>query len=150
MIQPLKDRTRFQSKVLTRYYTRFKSLIDELRERTLSDTTVNFINEQIEVINRNHDEMELKKLVRKAQCAIIKKLQKDHKIVPKGYYTTMWMALGMSAFGIPMGAAFGAATDNMGLLGIGIPIGMSLGIAIGAQKDAQAAKNGLQLKFKNS
>ena len=60
------------------------------------------------------------------------------------------MALGMSAFGIPMGVAFGAATDNMGLIGIGIPIGMSIGIAVGAQKDAQAAKNGLQLKFKNA
>jgi hypothetical protein len=36
------------------------------------------------------------------------------------------MVLGMSAFGIPMGVAFGLSMGNIGLLGIGLPIGMGV------------------------
>jgi zinc transporter ZupT len=150
MIQELKERTRFQNKGLNRCYPRFKELIDELRERSLSDTMVSFINQRLDIINRNHDEKELKKEVRKAQYTIIKKLEKEHKIVPKGYYQSMWLALGMTVFGVPMGMAFGAAIGNIAMFGIGLPIGMAIGIAIGSQKDAEAAKNGRQLKFKNA
>jgi hypothetical protein len=150
MIQELKNRTRFQNKALNRCYPRFKELIDELRTRSLSEEMVGFINQRVDIVNRNHDEKELKKEVRKAQYAIIKKLEKDHKIVPKGYYQTLWLALGMSIFGVPMGMAFGAAIGNIAMFGIGIPIGMAIGIAVGSQKDAAAAKNGLQLKFKNA
>lgn len=150
MIQPLKDRTRFQNKSLAKCYPKFKELIDELRERSLSDTMVGFINQHLEVINRSHDEKGLKKEVRKAQYAIIKKLEKDHKIVPKGFYQSMWLALGMTVFGVPMGMAFGAAIGNIAMFGIGLPIGMAIGIAVGSQKDTQAAKEGRQLKFKNS
>ena len=147
MIQELKDRTRFQDKSLTKCYPKFKSLIDELREHSLSDTMVSFINQQVDIINRNHDENELKKQVRKSQYAIIKKLEKELKIVPKGYYRSQWLALGMTIFGIPIGMAFGAAIDNIAMFGIGLPIGMAIGIAVGSQKDDQAAKNGRQLKF---
>lgn len=147
MIQHLKDRRRFNNKSLAKSYPLFKELIDELRERSLSDSMVSFINQQIDLINRNQGEKELKKQVRKSKHAIARKLEKEHKIVPKGYYKQLWMALGMSAFGIPMGAAFGAAIGNMAMLGMGIPIGMAFGIAVGSQKDAQAAKEGRQLNF---
>jgi len=147
MIKELKNRTRFNNKSLAKCYPLFKELIDELRERSLSDTMVSFINQQIDLINRNQGEKELKKQVRKSKHAITRKLEKEHKIVPKGYYRTIWMAIGMSAFGIPFGTAFGAAIGNMAMLGMGIPIGMAIGIAIGSQKDAQAAKNGRQLNF---
>ena len=147
MIQPLKERTRFQNEKVTKCYTKFSDLIDELRSRSLSNDTTTVINKEINLINEKPDEKELKKQVRKSQHIIIKKLEKEHKIVPKGYYRTTWMAIGMSAFGIPMGAAFGAALGNMAMIGMGIPIGMAIGITVGSQKDAQAAKDGRQLNF---
>jgi hypothetical protein len=55
------------------------------------------------------------------------------------------MAIGMSAFGIPLGVAFGASLGNMGLLGIGIPIGMVFGMAIGSGMDKKAIQEGRQL-----
>ena len=147
MIHELKDRTRFNNKSLAKCYPNFKSLIDELRTRSLSDNVVSFINKQVDIINRNHDEKGLKKQVRKSQYHIIKMLEKEHKIVPKGYYRNLWLALGMSVFGLPIGVAFGAALGNMAFMAMFMPVGMVIGMAIGSQKDTEAAKNGRQLNF---
>ncbi|MBT8322649.1 MAG: hypothetical protein KJO94_04145, partial [Eudoraea sp.] len=67
------------------------------------------------------------------------------KIVTKNYYRNLWLALGMTVFGIPLGVAFGAAQDNMAFLGVGIPIGMAIGIGVGTAMDEQAKKKGKQL-----
>lgn len=80
--------------------------------------------------------------LRKYLSRLTKFLVKEFKIVTSGYYQTQWMAIGMSAFGIPFGAAFGAAMGNMAFLGIGIPIGMTMGIAIGSGMDKKAAQEG--------
>ena len=53
----------------------------------------------------------------------------------------------MSAFGIPLGVAFGASLDNMAFLGIGIPIGMAIGMAVGAGMDKKAFEEGRQLNL---
>jgi len=55
------------------------------------------------------------------------------------------LAIGMSAFGIPFGVVFGASLDNMGYLGIGLPIGMAVGMVIGAGMDKKAFEEGRQL-----
>lgn len=147
MIQELKSRTRFQNPKLTKCYQKLETLLEELRTRSLSDTVVGFINQQVQLINQNHDEKALKKQVNKSLRQIIKLLEKEHKIVPKGHYRSVWMAVGMSAFGIPIGVAFGAALSNMAFMAMFMPIGMVIGIAIGTQKDTEAAKNGRQLDF---
>lgn len=150
MILELKNRTRFTNNRLAKCYPKFGDLISELKTKSLNDTMTSFINSQIELINRNQDEKSLLKQVRSSQHKIIKKLEKEHKIVPKNYYRNLWMVLGMSAFGIPLGAAFGASISNMAFLGAGMPIGMAIGIAVGTQKDQEAAKNGRQLNFQTS
>lgn len=55
----------------------------------------------------------------------------------------------MSAFGIPMGVAFGLSIGNLGMLGIGLPIGMGIGVAAGTVMDNKAFKEGRQLDFEN-
>lgn len=55
------------------------------------------------------------------------------------------MVLGMSAFGIPMGVAFGLSMGNIGLLGIGLPIGMGVGVGVGSYLDKKALTEGRQL-----
>lgn len=59
----------------------------------------------------------------------------------------MWIALGMSAFGLPVGAAMGLTIGNMALLGIGLPIGMVFGLAIGSAMDKKSLKEGTQLNI---
>ena len=52
----------------------------------------------------------------------------------------------MSAFGLPIGVAFGLSLGNLGLLGIGLPIGMGIGVALGTFLDKKAKAAGKQLE----
>lgn len=72
-----------------------------------------------------------KKLIRAAYSH----LQKNHKLLPDGYYLSLFISVGMS-----IGVMFGLTIfDNIAL---GLPIGMCMGIAIGSGLDADAKKNG--------
>lgn len=61
-------------------------------------------------------------------------LIKQYKLVPKGYYTGIWIAIGLA-----LGTSMGLTTGNFP---IGIAIGISLGVAIGASLNAKAEKEG--------
>ena len=65
---------------------------------------------------------------------ISKHLQKQHKLVPEGYYIGIGMAIG-SGIGVALGAAFEQ-------VGGGIPIGVGIGLAIGSALDAKAKREG--------
>jgi hypothetical protein len=69
-------------------------------------------------------------------------LEKELKVVPKNYYRTLWMALGMSAFGLPIGTAIGLFLGNIGLLAVGLPIGMGIGAVVGTNMDKKALAEG--------
>lgn len=81
---------------------------------------------------------------------ITKIMLKEYKYVTPRYYTSLWMVLGMTIFGVPFGVIFGAALDNMAFLSIGMPIGMPIGMAIGAGKDKQAENEGKVLNINRS
>jgi len=74
-------------------------------------------------------------------------LEKAHGLVPPRHYQNQWMALGMTAFGLPLGFAFGLVLDNMAFLGIGIPLGLSIGLSLGSARDKQAARQGRRLEM---
>ncbi|MBC7959846.1 MAG: hypothetical protein H7X94_08265, partial [Vallitaleaceae bacterium] len=88
---------------------------------------------------------DFKKLIKQKQSKIIKLVEKEAKIVPKNYYRNVWLAVGMSAFGLPIGVAIGLAVKNIGLLAIGLPIGMGIGVVVGTRLDKKAAQEGRQL-----
>ncbi len=146
-IKPLKEISGFETnKRLGKRYLTFKKLISLLEKKELSPEVIEKINLSLDEINQHpNKDRSLSKVIGKNQRNILKVLEKEFKIVPKNYYRNMWMALGMAAFGIPMGAAFGAAMGNMAFLGIGIPIGMGVGLALGASMDQKAADEGRQL-----
>ncbi|MBO0330906.1 hypothetical protein J0X13_10120 [Muricauda sp. CAU 1631] len=83
--------------------------------------------------------------IRKEQSKIIGLLAQKLKVVPLNYYRKTWFVLGMTVFGIPIGAALGLSLGNMAFLGIGLPVGMSIGLAIGAGMDNKAKEEGRQL-----
>ena len=62
-------------------------------------------------------------------------LQKEHGLIPEGYYLSIYMSIGMS-----IGLIFGMIVfDNLAL---GLPIGLAIGVAIGSGIDADCKKKG--------
>lgn len=125
-----------------------EQLLTELSKRELPKHIVAAINERIDLINQETETpKKLRKTIKKHQYGMIKLVEKELKIVPKNYYRNLWMGLGMSIFGMPMGIALGAALGNMAFLGIGLPIGMAIGIGIGIEKDKKVKAEGRQLNL---
>ena len=131
---------------LVKAFNQLDKVLTELREKEVPDEVITSINITVDETNNfKGSEKELRKQIRKAQSGIIKLIEKKLKIVPKNYYRNLWLVLGMSAFGIPIGLALGASQGNNGLLGAGLPIGMVIGIAVGTSLDKKAFKEGRQL-----
>ena len=127
-------------------YLQFEQLLSELRKRELPEALVMTINKDIQEINSTTTSgYEMRKLITKIQTRMIKLLEKEIKLVPKNYYRNLWLALGMSAFGVPIGVAIGLSLDNLAFLGIGLPIGLVLGIAVGSSMDKKALEEGRQM-----
>jgi len=127
-------------------YTKLKNLLRILQTKELPDHVIATINSEIGIINTSSDSgKSLKMTIQKKQSQIVKLLEKEMKIVPKNHYKMIWLAIGMSAFGIPIGVAFGTSMGNMAFLGIGLPIGLGIGVAIGTQMDQKAKQEGRQL-----
>jgi zinc transporter ZupT len=131
---------------LGRAYHQMSQLLAELRTRELSPEVISGINSELEAIHAETGSEKKQRLqLKKSQSRILKLIEKDHKLVTKNHYRNLWTALGMSAFGIPLGIAFGASLGNMAYLGIGLPIGLAIGIAVGTHMDQKAKEEGRQL-----
>ena len=146
-INELKKRDGIDSnKKLTDLYVQFGKLLSELRKRDLPDKVVQSINTNIDLINPALETAEQwRKQLRKTQSDILRLIEKELKLVPKNHYRNIWMALGIAAFGVPLGVVFGASLGNMGFMGIGIAIGIPVGLVIGTGLDKKAAEEGRQL-----
>lgn len=131
--------------------SQLNQLLEELSQRELPETMATYINSEITKINQlPSGDPNLHKGISKTQGQLLRRLEKELKIVPKGYYKQLWLVLGMSVFGIPMGVALGMSLGSMAFLGIGLPIGMAIGVGLGSSMDQKAAKEGRQLHFKPS
>jgi len=129
-------------------YSQLEKLLDKLSDKDLPDSAIIPINSDIDELNAISDSgKELRKQVKKKETKIVNLLEKELKLVPKNYYQGTWMAMGMAAFGVPLGLVFGFALDNLAFMGIGLPIGLSFGLAIGAGMDKKAFEEGRQLDF---
>lgn len=128
------------------YHIQIEYILNDLNNRDLPDYVVNSINAAVEELNATtKTEYALHKLLKQKQTDIVKVLEKELKIVPINYYRNLWMVVGMAAFGLPLGVAFGTAIGSMGMMGIGLPIGMVIGIAVGTKFDKRAHEDGRQL-----
>lgn len=143
----LKERTDLTSDFkLNTQYVQFGNLLSELRKKDLSPDSIDTINERVTRINTSPVVgNDFKKLIKQEQTAILKQVEKAHQIAPKNYYRNLWMLLGFTAFGLPIGVSFGLSIGNIGMMAVGLPIGMAIGAAIGASLDKKALTEGRQL-----
>lgn len=126
----------------------FEKLLMDLRKRELPDGLVMSINKSIDEINSSSipgNDIRKVILIKKNQNKILRLLRQEKNLVPKNYYRYQWLAPGMAAFGIPIGAALGAGLGSMAFLGLGLPIGLAIGTTIGSQLDKKANREGRQL-----
>lgn len=129
-------------------YQQLGKLLTEVEKKELLSETIDLINKEIEQLNSIPVvDTHFVKAIKVKENSILKLLEKTHKIVPKNYYRKLWMVVGMSAFGLPIGVAFGLSMENIALLGIGLPIGMAIGIVVGSTMDKKALHEGRQLDF---
>ena len=127
-------------------YLQMQELIEKLNHKNIPSETVQFINQKIvDVNNTTLTGSQLQKHLKTTQTTIIKKLETEHKIVPKNYYRNLWTALGMSAFGLPFGLLFGLLMGNIALFAIGLPIGLAIGVGVGTSMDKKALQEGRQI-----
>jgi len=145
-LHELIHRTDIEDFKLDELYAQFKKLLIELEKRELPDEIVVLLNKDVDEINAfSNSGKELRKQIKQKLRKIIKLLEKDCKLVPRGYYRNLWMGLGIAVFGIPMGAALGTNLGNMAYLGMGLPLGLAIGFAFGNGMDKKALKEGRQL-----
>lgn len=146
-IKELKKRPSIvQNTKLDKAYVQFDNLLTILKNKELPEEIVSSINNGIDQINTCAEpEKKLRKQIKKSQSEILKLIEKELKLVTKNHYMNTWLALGMAAFGLPIGTVFGTTTGNMGLIGIGLPIGMVIGMVIGSGMDKKALEAGRQL-----
>lgn len=129
--------------------TQFNKLIDILNTKNIPENIIEKINSEISILNSSEFVGNtFLYLLKKKQNSITKLIEKELKVVPKNYYRNLWLALGMTAFGLPLGVALGLSIGNIGLLGIGLPIGMVIGLLVGTQMDKKALEDGKQLNIK--
>ncbi|MCU0401853.1 MAG: hypothetical protein MUE75_12755 [Algoriphagus sp.] len=149
MIAALQPNDHFLSdKTLKTKAQKLRRLIADLRQRQIPENLIQTINSKIEEINScSLSGKHLEKLMTTRTNELLKLLEKELKLVPKHHYRTLWMLMGMSSFGLPLGVVFGMSIGNIGLLGVGLPIGMAIGIALGASLDEKARKEGRQLNL---
>jgi len=132
--------------ILSKRYTQLDAVLKQLQKKTLPSTVIEGINRYIEELNTSSEkDRKFNKLVKKKQTELLRFVEKEAKIVPRNYYRNMWLAIGMSAFGLPLGVAFGLSIGNMGLMALGLPIGMVIGISLGTSMDKKAFNEGRQL-----
>jgi len=144
----LKERPGIQQHIkLHQAYLQLQTFLHELNKRSIPNNVAQPINATILNLNTIADATTgLKKAIHKAQSNIIKLVVKELKIVPRSYYRNMWFAVGMTAFGLPIGVIFGMSMGNIGLMAVGLPLGMLIGAIIGTSMDKKAAKEGRQLQ----
>ncbi len=124
------------------------NLFNEIRNRNIPDKMIETFNNMIDSINSFDGEpKKLLKLLNSTQENVLNTLEKELKLVTKNHYQNKWMAMGMAAFGVPIGAALGLSLNNMAFIGLGLPIGLAIGVAIGARMDKAAKTLGNQLNL---
>ena len=131
-------------------YALLETLLLELEQRQLPEVVLEDINREIEKINSClPSEKNRNTILYKSRSSIIHLLEKKLELVPKNHYRNRWLALGIAAFGIPLGTIFSMSLDNYAFIGLGLPFGVALGISIGTSLDKKALENGKQLEFEN-
>ncbi len=122
--------------------THLKILISEIENKGVPEEVCYKINYQIDKMNSfaNKKEGILNRQLEITYYRILYILRRDVGIIPENYYRNLYLALGMSVFGLPLGALIASFLENTSYLIFGMLFGLAVGIVIGSKKDQIADK----------
>ncbi len=126
----------------------YNKLLKLLQDKPLETETIDFITNQVKSIESLN--LQLKnssRKIKKSKQQLLSYLQKNEGIYPKNHFITLYMAVGMTAIGLPAGILLSFLVNNTAFLGVGLPIGLSIGLALGHQKDLQIKAKGKQINY---
>jgi len=139
-----------QNPKLEKLYENLQEVIVALNEKEVPKDMEAEFNEEINGVNAmNGNVKEHRYTLKRVRQKIISKAANQLKLVVPGYYRTLWMSVGMTAFGLPIGILIGLWVNNIGLLGVGLPLGFAIGMLIGVKLDKKAKAEGRQLAVNN-
>lgn len=146
-ITELTDKTDIKLNVrLRKRFIYLRRLLNEVKKKEIPEDISTRINERIEEINLfAGSNKELQRTINKSLYFIVKLLERKLKIVPRSFYRTRWLIMGMILIGIPLGAIIGYVMGKMVYLGLGIPSGLIIGLFIGNHLDKKALSENRQL-----
>ena len=126
-----KGQKRFQLDLLARVTRRVAEFHDECGECQLFQQEITaYVNDLGNMVHLD-DNVRRKKYGKRLK-QMVRHLQGQHKLVPKGHYVGIWTSIGTG-----IGVAIGAGKDSVGG---GIPIGIGIGVAVGMMLDAKAKR----------
>jgi hypothetical protein len=143
-ITALKKRHLDSENPLFNKYKQLAEYLTELNKNRISNDIIYQINKEVDELNTIDDQNQLLKSIKQKQSTIVNLVEKQLKIVPKNYYRNLWIVLGMTAFGIPIGVLLGIYV-NFALFALGLPAGLAIGAIVGNKLDKKALKEGRQL-----
>jgi len=136
----------YQNKRSNKKIQQFQKLLNELRNIELSTDIVKAINRDIDSLNSvSKINSVFFKQLKKRQTKILKRIEKEYKLVAINHYRNIWLAVGVGVIGVPVGIVVGMIIGNMAFIGMGMPVGFGFGIVIGTLLDQKAKENGKQL-----
>ena len=120
----------------------FQFLLSEIGHKEISPEVEEKIGEIIHDLNTwDKSARGYLKQIERSRHKILKLLHRKLGIVHRNYYTGLWLPLGTAIFGIPFGFIIFLLTGKIVFLGVGLPLGMFVGLAIGAILDQRAKEN---------
>ena len=128
-----KEFKRYKLDLLLRIAGRVEEFYDTCGQCQLYQQEITQLVQELSMLTQMPSKEGRKSYLKKIDT-ITKHHQKQHKLVKKGQYVTMW-----SAIGTGIGATIGIALDNPG---IGPALGIGIGLAVGSYLDRKAKQEG--------
>ena len=104
---------RNQDKKLSAAFLKLDALVDALNSRPIPGSLSEEINSRIRAVNslQGSSQTVIKEL-NSTYAAILKLIEKELQLVTRHHYRTLWMVVGMSAFGLPIGLVVSMLVNN--------------------------------------
>jgi hypothetical protein len=125
-------------------YQEFTQIITGIENKNLSESEIQSIETELGSLNLKSNPENRKKYFKKALSEFKKYLKDTYSLTPKGYYTNLYGALGLS-FGLMFGVAILSNLERSLGIALGLIGGMVVGSIMGRSKDAQAKAAGNML-----
>ena len=138
----LKTATTKKSEI--KVYEKFLHILNRLEIREFSKDEIQSIETELDNLNLKSNPENKKKYYNKALSDFKKYLKDTYSLTPKGYYTNLYGALGLS-FGVLFGVAILSNLERSLGISLGLIGGMVVGSIMGRNKDAQAKAAGKML-----